>query len=69
MSELSSQWLLVHSASVLCQNTALDIENAGFEGDTVDRDRRVAAFQAIQDAQMADLDSKITALQVLLLAS
>ncbi len=68
MSALTDSWLSVHAASVMCQNTALDIQSAGFEGDAQDSARRIAAFQAIQNTQTTDLDTKIRALQVLLAA-
>ncbi len=66
MSALTDSWLAVHASSVMCQNTALDIQSAGFEGDAQDSAKRIAAFQAIQNTQLADLDAKIQALQVLL---
>ncbi len=66
MSALTDSWLAVHAASELCQSTAMDIESAGFEGDAQDSTKRIAAFQTIQDAQLADLDTKIQALYTLL---
>jgi hypothetical protein len=67
MSNLTSAWLAVHSASVAAQQTVLDIASAELEGDTRERDKRVSAFQLTQDAQLADLDAAIQALQAQLL--
>jgi hypothetical protein len=68
MSALTDAWLAVHTSSVACQKTVLDIASAELEGDTRDRDLRVAAFQATQDAQLATLDAQIQALAILLQA-
>jgi hypothetical protein len=59
MSALTDQWLLVHAASVAAESMALAIASAEDEGDSLQRSKRVAAFQAAQAAQIADLDTKL----------
>ncbi len=68
MSALTDQWLLCASATLVAQQGAMDLESAGFEGNDNLRASNIAAFQSAQNANLADLDTKIKALQVLLAA-
>jgi hypothetical protein len=63
---LTDAWLAVRASSVLCQNTAAQIQSAALGSDPAQMQSAESAFQVIQDAQTAVLDSQIQVLALLL---